>query len=127
MPAPPKNPKFELCEQALIKECAKHSGPAIAGLNLGHANFATTYRSAFLVAVSDLYRLYVRHKTPDPKQRLSEKFINGKIFSCRGVEMTVPRVKYLLDKHVLPRFKDFDYEVLDQLVKQKPNLREIHF
>lgn len=119
MPPALHNPKFDLCERALLDECAAHSGSAISVLNSGHANFATTYRTAFLVAASDLFRLYSGHQIADPAQRMSEEFTNRNIYSCRGAEMTLPRVKYLLNTKIRPIVKTLEYEILNQLVKQE--------
>lgn len=110
---------FASDEAALLNECKRIGPSAISTLNVGRANFATTYSNSFCELVADLLLLYKNHSIPNPIARLSENFRHLKIDSCRGTEMTHTRVEYLVNVNVA-KLKAVDgYRVLHRLVKQK--------
>ena len=112
---------FTRDEQALLKECS-HIGPTgINNLNIGRANFATTYSTDFCELVADLLLLYKKHSIVNPIARLSEQFRRLKIDSCRGADMTYERVEYLVRVrvNVAKLGKVGTYRVLNRLTKSK--------
>ncbi len=109
--------RFESDERALFDECERIGPIGIDVLNVGRANFATTYSTAFCEVVADLLFLYESQSVPDPIVRLCEGFCARNIRSCRGVEMTYDRVAYLINSHIAKLPKTPSYRVLDRLVK----------
>lgn len=110
---------FASDEEALLKECKRIGPTGISALNVGRANFATTYSTSFCELVADLLLLYKSHSILNPIARLSENFCRLKIYSCRGAEMTCTRVEYLVNVIVVKLQKVDGYRVLNHLVKQK--------
>lgn len=106
-------------ERILLDECIKVGPTGISVLNRGHANFATTYSTYFCELVADLLLLYKNHGVKNPSSRLSDKFRNHKIKSCRGAEMNIDRVEYMLSNSVALLEKSNTYRVLDGIRKTK--------
>lgn len=110
---------FTRDEQALLKECSRIGPTGISPLNIGRANFATTYSTTFCELVADLLLLYKKHSIANPVARLSDQFRRSKIDSCRGAEMTYERVEYLVRVNVGKLSKVDTYRVLNRLTKSK--------
>lgn len=106
-------------ERILLDECIKVGPTGIGVLNRGHANFATTYSDYFCELVADLLLLYRKHGIKNTSSRLSEKFRAHKIKSCRGAEMNIDRVEYMLDNSVALLANSNTYRVLDGIRKSK--------
>jgi hypothetical protein len=111
--------KFCRDEHALLNECARIGPTGINSLNFGRANFATTYSTDFCLLVADLLLLYKNHRINNPIYRLSEKFRDLKIRSCRGSDMSYERVEYMLTNSVSKLEKTSTYRVLHLLTKSK--------
>ncbi len=108
---------FARNEEALLKECKRVGSTGISTLNVGKANFATTYSRNFCELIADLLHLYKNHSISNPITRLSEHFRRLGIDSCRGSEMTPDRVEYLVNVNVAKFGKISGYRVLNRLVK----------
>ena len=112
-------PAFLFDEAALLKECARIGPTGIGVLNRGRANFATTYSTEFCELVADLLLLYKANGIGNSTLRLSEKFRDMKLCSCRGAEMSCQRVEYMLNSCVSKLEKVSTYRVLDRLTKSE--------
>jgi hypothetical protein len=106
-------------EGALLNECKRIGPTGISPLNIGRANFATTYSTNFCELVADLILLYKNHSIANPIARLSENFRRLQIDSCRGSEMTYERVEYLVNVNVAKLKRTNGYRALNRLVKLK--------
>lgn len=88
-------------EIELLETCRAKQGEY---LNAGHpkTSWATTYGTDFITASAELYELY-RKRGPDiPAYVMSQAFQSMGILSCRGAKMTIDRVNYLINAHLLP-------------------------
>jgi len=96
---------MDIQEQVLIDKCKKYSGRYISNENRSHAPNATTYSHEFCDSCTDLLILYKLKKVKDPILRLSEKFLENKIETCRGNAMDIKNVKYLYHRYLVYRLK----------------------
>jgi len=88
-------------ERLLLEELSKTPVAAICVVNLIRgANGATTYNNLFIELAADLMFLYRRNSVRDPIQRLSIKFQEYKIYTCRGNVMSRSRAEYFYKKHI---------------------------
>jgi hypothetical protein len=116
----PKNKnRFESDEKTLLAECKRIGPTGISVLNIGRANFATTYSSDFCEVIADLLFLYQRQQVIDPIARLADQLRKYGINSCRGLEMNHLRIKYLINNNIAQLGKKVGYRVLNRLTKQK--------
>lgn len=65
-------------------------------------SWATMYGSDFVTAAAELYDLYSKGGSVIPRHAMSRAFIAAGIKSCRGSEMNVQRVDYLIKTYIWP-------------------------
>lgn len=105
-------------EQVLLEFCKKNQGPAITGLNSRIAPGATTYRSEFCDAASDLFRLYANAGIKSPLVRMTLVFNELNIRSCRGSDMSPSVMSYFYEKHLAKRLKKKPFLLLHKILKE---------
>ena len=89
-------------ETELLEICRNNQGERIP-LHHGPGSWATTYSVAFVDAATKLYAMYRDAGVPCPDVRMSVRFAEAGIRSCRGSAMTIDRVEYLYRAHIAQR------------------------
>ena len=89
---------------ALLKVCKEYSGEYLPSHH-GSGSWATTYSNQFADAATELWMLYRDAGSRWPILDLSSDFRGASIRSCRGAEMNLDRVAYLLEHHIAPRLE----------------------
>jgi hypothetical protein len=92
------NETDELKESELLLICKARQGAYLPG-GSPRTSWATTYGDEFVAAASELYLLYARSGRV-PVNEMSRAFRREGIRTCRGAEMTVSRVSYLISMHI---------------------------
>jgi len=88
-------------ERELISICkAKQGEYRLAGHP--KTSWATTYGAEFVAAAAELYDLYSKGGSVIPRHSMSRAFMAAGIRSCRGSDMTVQRVDYLIKAYIHP-------------------------
>ncbi len=93
----PKSKKARVRE--LISICKKYQGEYLPNTH-GPGSWATTYSREFILAASELYLIIEKSNSPWPIDDLSQLFMESKISSCRGAQMTPDKVEYLYKNHL---------------------------
>jgi len=92
-------------EKQLLSTLKHHQGPGLKADNYGKANNATTYRNEFCIAACELIRLYESASIFDHIGRMSSKFQDFDIKTCRGYLMTRKKAEYFYYTHLVERIK----------------------
>ncbi|WP_149332433.1 hypothetical protein [Halopseudomonas laoshanensis] len=93
----PKSKKARVRE--LISTCKKYQGEYLPNTH-GSGSWATTYSREFICAAAELYLILEKSSSPWPIDDLSQLFMESKIPSCRGAQMTRVNVEYLYKHHL---------------------------
>jgi len=94
-------------EEQLLHTCVMHSGEYTPGHH-GSGSWATTYSNQFILASSQLMMLYRAAGAYSYETELSKAFRQRSIRSCRGAEMTISRVRYLIQEHLYDKIAELD-------------------
>ena len=78
--------------EKLLRVCRKYQGEYLP-VTHGSGSWATRYSKEFIEASAELYIIIKNSGSPWPIDSLSELFIQHKILSCRGTEMTPDKVE----------------------------------
>lgn len=88
-------------ERLLLETLSKTPAGAISNFNVMRgANGAITYSSLFIELSADLMFLYRRNGVKQPVKRMSVRFQEYKVYTCRGSVMSYERAEYFYEKHV---------------------------
>lgn len=83
----------------LIDICKRTQGEYI-GVDHGPGSWATSYSNEFISAVSELYNLFIESGLGLPSLMLSDLLMKHGVRSCRGSDMNVDRVQYLIKTYI---------------------------
>lgn len=89
-------------ELGLLETCRRTQGERLLP-GSGSGSWATTYSDDFIAAAAELFSLYQSksHGASYPIARLSQRFEDFGIKSCRGAVMSISRVEYLYKTHLM--------------------------
>lgn len=113
------NPNEKQKEAVLLEFCKQNQGPAIRVMNQHQAPNATTYRGAFCDGAADLFRLYRDIGVKFPLRRMSLRFTESEIRSCRGNEMGIGVTAYLYEKRLAKRLKGKQFLIPEKITKEE--------